>query len=250
MAAGRRSGTRDSQGLFALRPRCLVPPRPISQTPPRPSSALRSLALPSTGLPAGRRQRYAVGEFLGHDPTEYARRIAREERPYELSEVLGLEAGYLSPLVRDVMARAWIQSLADERGVSTLRGVYAAPARSAGDEEFARAAGASWTELERARQSFLQTPGECPPARRDEENGARLDLELQSACCEAVFEAFWNKPWFAGMYWWKWLTHGRGGPFDASHKPVGKPALELVRRWYSSAEEISRGGEPPALSRR
>ena len=64
------------------------------------------------------------------------------------------------------------------------------------------------------------------------ETNAPLDLELQRRCYETVFRAFAGEPWFFGMYWWKWPTHGRGGPFDTSYNPIGKPALEVVREWY------------------
>jgi len=64
------------------------------------------------------------------------------------------------------------------------------------------------------------------------ETNAPLDLELQRRCYETVFQAFADEPWFSGMYWWKWPTHGRGGPFDPAYNPIGKPALDVVREWY------------------
>jgi hypothetical protein len=64
------------------------------------------------------------------------------------------------------------------------------------------------------------------------ETNAPLDLELQRRCYETVFQAFAGEPWFTGMYWWKWPTHGRGGPFDPTYNPIGKPALDVVREWY------------------
>ena len=64
------------------------------------------------------------------------------------------------------------------------------------------------------------------------ETNAPLDLELQRRCYETVFQAFADEPWFSGMYWWKWPTHGRGGPFDPSYNPIGKPALDVVSEWY------------------
>ena len=64
------------------------------------------------------------------------------------------------------------------------------------------------------------------------ETNAPLDLELQRRCYETIFQAFAREPWFSGMYWWKWPTHGRGGPFDPTYNPIGKPALDVVREWY------------------
>jgi len=49
---------------------------------------------------------------------------------------------------------------------------------------------------------------------------------------QAIFRAFYNKPWFEGMYWWKVGTNGFGGSGDTSLTPWGKPAMEVVKRWY------------------
>lgn len=59
-----------------------------------------------------------------------------------------------------------------------------------------------------------------------------IDLSMQSDCYEVIFEVFAAEPWFAGSYWWKWPSHGRGGPYDLSHRPNGKPAMEVLRRWF------------------
>lgn len=66
-----------------------------------------------------------------------------------------------------------------------------------------------------------------------EENSSGLDTALQEQCYEAWFRHFSQEPNVAGMYWWKWPTHGRGGPFDTSHRPVGKPAVEVLRKWFA-----------------
>jgi hypothetical protein len=66
-----------------------------------------------------------------------------------------------------------------------------------------------------------------------EENSSGLDAALQRQCYDAWFHHFSQHPNVAGMYWWKWPTHGRGGPFDTSHRPVGKPALEVLRTWFA-----------------
>jgi Glycoside Hydrolase Family 113 len=63
--------------------------------------------------------------------------------------------------------------------------------------------------------------------------GAKVALELQARCYQAVFRAFYSKPWFEGMYWWKVGTNGFGGPDDTSLTPWGKPAMEVVRQWYT-----------------
>lgn len=66
-----------------------------------------------------------------------------------------------------------------------------------------------------------------------EENASGLDAALQKQCYELWFRQFSREDYAAGMYWWKWPTHGRGGPFDASHSPVGKPAVEVLRTWFA-----------------
>ena len=70
-------------------------------------------------------------------------------------------------------------------------------------------------------------------ARPWEENSSGLDAALQRQCYELWFQQFSREAHIAGMYWWKWPTHGRGGPFDASHRPVGKPAVKVLRAWFA-----------------
>jgi len=70
-----------------------------------------------------------------------------------------------------------------------------------------------------------------------DDNGRRtLSLAAQAACSEAILRAFYDKPWFQGMYWWRLETNGSGGPDDASHSLWNKPALEVVKRWYRKGE--------------
>ena len=59
-----------------------------------------------------------------------------------------------------------------------------------------------------------------------------INLEQQARCYQAIFEAFYDKPWFQGMYWWKVGTNGFGGPQDGSHTPWGKPAMKVMAEWY------------------
>ena len=64
------------------------------------------------------------------------------------------------------------------------------------------------------------------------EQPREISLEAQARCYEAVFEAFYLKPWFQGVYWWKVGSNGFGGPDDGSHTPWGKPAMDVVTKWY------------------
>jgi len=63
-----------------------------------------------------------------------------------------------------------------------------------------------------------------------------VDLEIQARSYDALLTAFYEKPWFAGMYWWKVGTNGFGGPSDSSHTPWNKPAMQTLDRWYRSSK--------------
>jgi hypothetical protein len=66
-----------------------------------------------------------------------------------------------------------------------------------------------------------------------DDNGRKtVSLTAQASCTEAILRAFYTKPWFQGMYWWRLETNGSGGPEDASHSLWNKPALDVVKRWY------------------
>jgi hypothetical protein len=80
--------------------------------------------------------------------------------------------------------------------------------------------------------SSLEAPHKAPW----DETRRKLSMEDQARCYEAVLKGFWGKPWFAGVYWWKVGTNGFGGPQDGSHTPWRKPAMEVVRRWYSRSD--------------
>ncbi len=67
-----------------------------------------------------------------------------------------------------------------------------------------------------------------------EDAGRGISLEEQAAAYEATFRAFSTRPWFRGMFWWKWPSSGRGGgPQDPSYTPLGKPAAEVLRAWFT-----------------
>ncbi len=66
-----------------------------------------------------------------------------------------------------------------------------------------------------------------------EENLSALDADLQARCYAAWLERFGNQPGVAGMFWWKWPSDGRGSPLDTSHRPLGKPAMDVLTDWYA-----------------
>lgn len=61
-----------------------------------------------------------------------------------------------------------------------------------------------------------------------------INLGVQALCYEAFFRTFWERPWFAGAYWWKWYpSHQRaGGPRDAGFTPQNKPAERVMAEWF------------------
>ena len=60
-----------------------------------------------------------------------------------------------------------------------------------------------------------------------------VDVEEQVRCYQTIFEAFWDRPWFYGMYWWKWFSDlRRGGLSHPGFTPQHKPAEEVLSRWY------------------
>lgn len=63
-----------------------------------------------------------------------------------------------------------------------------------------------------------------------------VDLQIQARAYGALLAAFYEKPWFAGVYWWKVGTNGFGGRDDASHTPWDKPAMETLDRWYRNSK--------------
>lgn len=65
-----------------------------------------------------------------------------------------------------------------------------------------------------------------------EENSSALDAELQSRCYAVWLEEFSQAPDVKGLFWWKWPSHGRGSPFDPSHRPLAKPALRVLGEWF------------------
>ena len=79
---------------------------------------------------------------------------------------------------------------------------------------------------------------------------APADPALQATCYEAMFETFWNRPWFAGAYIWKWFPeYNPGGRENSSwarrmnrrreegFTPQGKPAEAVLKRWYGGGAD-------------
>lgn len=66
----------------------------------------------------------------------------------------------------------------------------------------------------------------------EDTKGGKIDVAEQARCYDAILRAFYKQPWFEGVYWWKVGTDDEGDPEDGSLTPWGKPAMDVVKRWY------------------
>lgn len=66
-------------------------------------------------------------------------------------------------------------------------------------------------------------------------------LQTQKNVYEAFFNTFWDKPWFAGVYVWKWYPQhdSRGGHLDTDFTPQNKPAERTMADWYGRNQSQS-----------
>jgi len=66
-----------------------------------------------------------------------------------------------------------------------------------------------------------------------------VDLRLQADCYQTLLEAFWDKDWFYGVYWWRWGTDVKfGGPLNRGYSLQNKPAEHIIREWYSKPTPV------------
>ncbi|MFH1783890.1 MAG: hypothetical protein ABH868_03215 [bacterium] len=71
--------------------------------------------------------------------------------------------------------------------------------------------------------------------------GKKIDLEQQADCYKALFETFWDKSWFYGIYWWEWGSSVKsGGPKNRGFSPQNKPAEDVIKKWYEKIPEGKR----------
>lgn len=63
-----------------------------------------------------------------------------------------------------------------------------------------------------------------------------VNLELQADYFEALYETFWEKDWFYGLYWWYWGTNvNMGGVYDRGFTPQNKPSEDIIDAWYDKS---------------
>lgn len=59
------------------------------------------------------------------------------------------------------------------------------------------------------------------------------NMEGQQHAYEALYQVFWDKPWFAGGFIWKWYTkHDRIKEEATDYTPQDKPAAKVIRQVY------------------
>lgn len=63
---------------------------------------------------------------------------------------------------------------------------------------------------------------------------APVNLVAQQNAYAALFRTFWQQPWFAGGFLWKWYEDNdkAGGPQNDDYTPQRKPAEALIRQQY------------------
>jgi hypothetical protein len=68
------------------------------------------------------------------------------------------------------------------------------------------------------------------------DKSAFYDADEQARFYQAVFETFWDEPWFFGFAWWDWpanLYSQEDAKTDSGFCIYGKPAEKVVKEWYS-----------------
>ncbi|WP_234859451.1 glycoside hydrolase family 113 [Aquimarina aquimarini] len=62
-----------------------------------------------------------------------------------------------------------------------------------------------------------------------------IDLQGQENALTAIYQEFWNEPWFAGGFLWKWYhNHSEVGGADNNRFTIqNKPSEQLIKEFYS-----------------
>ncbi len=62
----------------------------------------------------------------------------------------------------------------------------------------------------------------------------QVSEKTQAIAYEAMFQQFWNQPWFGGTFIWKWYPKIRENHRDhLDFTPQNKPACEIMAKWYN-----------------
>jgi len=81
-----------------------------------------------------------------------------------------------------------------------------------------------------------------PPERASD---VPVNTAAQVNAYEALFQSWWDRPWFAGGFLWKWFPEdeARAERLRADYTPQHKPVEGLIREWYG---EAGGAAAPPA----
>lgn len=62
-----------------------------------------------------------------------------------------------------------------------------------------------------------------------------INMQAQADAYQALYNVFWDEPWFAGGFLWKWhLRKNYGGPANGAFTPQGKKAEEVIKSHFGS----------------
>jgi len=61
-----------------------------------------------------------------------------------------------------------------------------------------------------------------------------INEQAQANALEALFSTFWEQPWWAGGFLWKWFPEMQGheGYPERDYTPQGKKGASVLRHWY------------------
>jgi len=71
---------------------------------------------------------------------------------------------------------------------------------------------------------------------KSDRNMSEVNLVAQTNTTQALFETFWNEPWFSGGFVWKWHHNYEhvGGIENTQFTPQNKPVAEVIKKIYAS----------------
>lgn len=60
------------------------------------------------------------------------------------------------------------------------------------------------------------------------------NFEAQENAYKALFESFWEEPWFYGGFLWKWYPYDQDkiDPDNSDYTPQKKPVEKVIKEWY------------------
>jgi len=75
-------------------------------------------------------------------------------------------------------------------------------------------------------------------------NATAAGHEEQRRLYEAFLRVWDGTPGLSGVIWWEW-TAAPGGPSDFNYTPRGKPAEQVLRRWFAAGRETAAPSASP-----